>query len=187
MKVRSVLMLVAALSLPVGGAFVAKTGLLTGTAAYADSMNSSLLAQTTPSEKPEGKMRGGMGREGMEKKWAQELNLTADQQTKIKSIRDQGKTGSEGLRQQMKTAREQLQTLMAGSASDSEIMAQHQRVQEIGQQLSDRRFKTMLETRSVLTAQQRTKAAELMKQHKGRHGWGGKDKSGAAGAKPSSM
>ena len=183
MKVRSVLMLAAALTLPVGGAFVARTGLLTDTAANAASFDSSLLAQTTPSQAPQGTMRRGMGREGMEQKWAQELNLTSAQQSQIKAIRDQEKTGAESLRQQMKTAREQLKTLMAGNASDGQIRQQHQQVQQLGQQLSDHRFDTMLKIRSVLTPEQRTKAAELMKQHKGRHGWGNKGE----GAKPGSM
>jgi periplasmic protein CpxP/Spy len=179
MKVRSVLILAAALTLPVGGAFVAKMGLLTGTAAYADSSSRSLLAQATPSQAPEGEM--GRGRMG--EKWGQELNLTADQQAQIKSIRDQERTASESLRQQMKTARERLETLMAGNADEAQIRQQHQQVQQIGQQLGDRRFEMMLKVRNVLTSEQRTKAAQLMKQHEGRHRWGGnKNQSGAKGS-----
>lgn len=177
MKSRSVLLL-AALLVPVGGAYVAKTGLMPD-AAYADSPSyANLLAQSTaPSEKPEGRMRRG----GMGEQWGKELNLTTQQQADIKAIRDQEKTGSEGLRQQMKTAHDQLETLMSGNASDAQIRSQYQQVQQIKQQLGDRRFDTMLKIRNVLTPEQRTKAAELMKQHKGRHSWGDrKEKSGAA-------
>jgi periplasmic protein CpxP/Spy len=174
MKVRSILLLAAtALMLPVGGAFIAHSGFASG-AAYAESSNNgfNLLAQnTTPDQQPTGKMRHRGMRKGMGEQWGKELNLTTEQQAQIKTIRDQEKTASESLRQQMKTAREQLGTLMAGNASDAQLRQQHEQVRQLGQQLGDRRFDTMLKIRNVLTPEQRTKAAELMKQHhERRHG-----------------
>lgn len=180
MKVRSILLLAAtALMLPIGGALIAHKDFASGTA-YAGSSNSAfnLLAQnTTPSQEP----RGRMNRRGMGEQWGKELNLTTEQQSQIKTIRDQEKTASESLRQQMRTAREQLGTLMAGNASDDQIRRQHEQVRQLSQQLGDRRFDTMLKVRSVLTPEQRTKAAELMKQRHGR-GHGGRDQ--ARGMRP---
>jgi periplasmic protein CpxP/Spy len=170
MKVRSILLLTAtALMLPIGGALIAHNS-FSSSSAYAESSGSAinLLAQnTSPDQQPAGKMR----RKGMGEQWGKELNLTAEQQAQIKTIRDQEKTDSESLRQQMKTAREQLGALMTGNASDAQLRQQHDQVRQLGQQLGDRRFDTMLKIRSVLTPEQRTKAAELMKQHHGRrHG-----------------
>jgi Spy/CpxP family protein refolding chaperone len=186
MKVRSVLLLAtAALMLPVGGAFVARTGLMSG-AAYAEPSRSALnlLAQgTPPDQNPEGLREGKMRHKGMGAQWGKELNLTTEQQAQIKAIRDQEKTASQGLRQQMKTAREKLGTLMAGNADDGQLRQQHAQVQQLSQQLSDRRFDTMLKIRNVLTPEQRTKAAGLMKQHGGRrHGWG--ERRNESGAMP---
>jgi periplasmic protein CpxP/Spy len=167
---RSILWFAAtALMLPIGGALIAHNNFNSGVA-YADSPSSAfdLIAQNTPTDQqPAGKMR----RKGMGEQWGKELNLTTEQQAQIKTIRDQEKTASESLRQQMKTAREQLGTLMAGNASDDQIRQQHDQVRQLSQQLGDRRFDTMLKIRSVLTPEQRTRAAELMKQHHGRrHG-----------------
>jgi periplasmic protein CpxP/Spy len=176
MKVRSILLFAAtALMLPIGGAFIAHTG-FASRAAYADSGSTfNLLAQnTTPDQEPAGKMH----RRGMGEQWGKELNLTTQQQAQIKTIRDQEKTASESLRQQMRTAREQLGTLMAGNASDAQLRQQHDQVRQLAQQLGDRRFDTMLKIRSVLTPEQRTKAAELMKQHHGRR-HGGRDQARA--------
>jgi periplasmic protein CpxP/Spy len=182
MKVRSILLFAAAaVMLPIGGTLIAHSGFASG-AAYAESSGSAfnLLAQnTTPDQEPAGKMR----RKGMGEEWGKELNLTAEQQTQIKTIRDQEKTASESLRQQMKTAREQLGTLMAGNASDAQLRQQHDQVRQLGQQLGDRRFDTMLKIRNVLTPEQRTKAAELMKQHKGKGRWHG-DRDQAKGMRP---
>jgi Spy/CpxP family protein refolding chaperone len=45
----------------------------------------------------------------------EQLNLSADQQAQIKSIMEQTKTSNQGLRQQVKTVREQLKTVMGSS------------------------------------------------------------------------
>ncbi len=94
----------------------------------------------------------------------QQLNLSTEQQAQIKTIREQSKTSNQGLRDQMKTAREQLKTLLASNnASEDSIRQAHQQVQSLAQQMGDRRFDTMLQVRQVLTPEQRTKLAELQK------------------------
>ena len=107
----------------------------------------------------------------------QQLNLSSEQQAQIKTIREQSKISNQGLRDQMKTAREQLKTLLASSdASEDSIRQAHQQVQSLGQQMGERRFDNMLQIRQVLTPAQRTKLAELHKagaQNRRNHRGGG--------------
>jgi len=50
------------------------------------------------------------------------------------------------------------------------LRQQHQEVQGLRNQLDNQRFETMLETRQVLTPEQRTKMAELMEKRGHHHG-----------------
>jgi periplasmic protein CpxP/Spy len=171
MKSQSVLRFAAtALLVPVAGFAIAQSGSHFN-AAFAESplTQASLIAQNTPDQTPQGEKRRG-DRGG---KWMQELNLTADQQAKIKAIREQEKSASADRRTQMKAAFDQMRSLSAGSATDDQLRAQHQQVQQLRQQAEDRRFETMLKIRAVLTPEQRTKMAELMQKHRkgGHHGF----------------
>jgi periplasmic protein CpxP/Spy len=87
------------------------------------STSNSILAQDAPAPAPtEKKEWGNRGQ-----KMFEQLNLSADHQTQIKSIMEQAKTSNQRLRQQVKTAREQLKTVMASSAaSDDAIRQAHQ-------------------------------------------------------------
>jgi periplasmic protein CpxP/Spy len=141
------------------------------------STSNSILAQDAPASAPTEKK--GWGNRGQ--KMFEQLNLSADQETQIKSIMEQAKTSNQGLREQVKTAREQLKTVMASSdASDDAIRQAHQQVQTLGQQVGEQRFETMLKIRSVLTPAQRTKFAELRKQGRGHHKGGHRDRQAPA-------
>jgi periplasmic protein CpxP/Spy len=168
MKLRSLLLAGAAsVLIPIGG--VVMTQSILHTAA---------IAQSTPAAGDQGKPeRGDRGKGGWGDKWQEQLNLSADQKAQIKQIRDQEKSASQSLRQQMRTAFEKQQSLMTGNASDDQLRQQHREAQALRQQAEDRRFDTMLKIRQVLTPEQRTKAAQLMKDHHGRrHGGRGGDK-----------
>ncbi len=163
MKVKTVLrFVVSALLVPAAGFAIANSAIQLSPA-FADTLSSStsILAQNTPNQTPSPKKQW----ENRGEKMFQQLNLTADQQAQIKSIREQSKTSSQGLRQQFKTAREQLKTLLASNdSSDNAIRQAHQQVQTLGQQMGNQRFESMLKIRSVLTPEQRIKLAELRKQ-----------------------
>jgi periplasmic protein CpxP/Spy len=136
--------------------------------AFANSLSSStsILAQDAPTQTPAEKKE----RENKGEKMFQQLNLSADQQAQIKSIWEQSKTSNQGLRQQLKTAHDQLKTLLASNtASDAALRQAHQQLQPLTQQMNDQRFETMLKIRNVLTPAQRTKFAELRKQGGHRH------------------
>ena len=157
MKLRSLLMAGAAsVLIPVGGVVLTQSVMHTAT-----------LAQSTPAN-VEQKAPGDRGKRGWGDKWQEQLNLSADQKAQIKQIRDQERSSSEGLRQQMKAAAEKQKSLMTGSATDDQLRQQHREVQALRQQVGERHFDTMLKIRQVLTPEQRTKAAQLMQEHRGR-------------------
>jgi periplasmic protein CpxP/Spy len=168
MKSQSVIRYVASMLLIPATGFAIINSAAHFSPALADSLSSStsILAQNAPTQTPAEKQeRGNRG-----EKMFQQLNLSADQQAQIKSIKAQAKTSNQALRQQLKTAREQLKALLASSdASDSALRQAHQQLQPLSQQMSDQRFDTMLKIRNVLTPAQRTKLAELRKQGGYRH------------------
>lgn len=110
--------------------------------------------------------RGGRGR-GMER-IMQQLNLTPEQSEQIKAIKEQSKTQTQALMQQMQTSREEMRSLLASDSSPEQLREQHQTVQNLHQELSTNRFETMLEMREVLTPEQRTQMVELIEQRRDR-------------------
>jgi len=98
----------------------------------------------------------------------EQLNLSAEQSQRIQAIQEQSRTGSEGLHQQLQQAHEKLRELMATNTSADQLRQQHQQVQNLKQQLDNRRFESMLAVREVLTSQQRAQLAQLEQEHRGR-------------------
>jgi Spy/CpxP family protein refolding chaperone len=96
----------------------------------------------------------------------EKLNLTPQQKQKIASIRQKHRSEIEGLRQQIRTNQEELQTLMAGNSTDKELMAKHQKISELRQELANLNFENMLEIRQVLTPSQRSQMAQVMKERR---------------------
>ncbi len=121
--------------------------------------SSQLVAQSPRGEK------SGRGSENGPP-WLQELNLTAEQSERIKAIHQESKEGSQDLREQMKAAKEEMETLMANGASAEQLRQQHQQMQNLHQQLSDRRFEAMLKVNEVLTPEQRSQLTQLKEQRR---------------------
>ena len=67
----------------------------------------------------------------------------------------------------MRSKRQKLQEMMAGTATEKEIRSQHQQVVQLDQKMDNLRFESMLETRQVLTPEQRRQFAQLMERHRG--------------------
>ncbi|WP_299415590.1 Spy/CpxP family protein refolding chaperone [Acaryochloris sp. IP29b_bin.148] len=111
-------------------------------------------------------------RQQRREQFRQELNLTPEQTEQIDQIREQGSQAKEATREEFRAAREKMQTLMASDASDDELRAQHQVLQDLHQQMGDARFENKLQIRQVLTPEQRAKMAELKKQRQGKRGRG---------------
>jgi periplasmic protein CpxP/Spy len=172
MKLRSLLVAGgAAVLLPIGGFVLTQSVLHTSVLAQSPAAGDRNESRPGP---------GSPGRKGWGDKWQEQLNLSADQKAQIQKIREQEKSASEGLRQQMRTAMEKQKSLMTGNASDEQLRQQHQEMQTLRQQAETRRFETMLQIRKILTPEQRAKAAQLMQEHRGghRHRGGGKQARG---------
>lgn len=158
----SIKYLAASVLIPVAGFAIVQTQSQSSSAVAATPATSSnLIAQSTPAPNPQ-KGRGNWGAKLM-----QQLNLSADQQSQIEAIQAQSKTASAGLREQMKTARDEYKTLLASdNATPEQLRQTHQRLQALGQQLGNIQFEKMLQIRNVLTSEQRAKLAELKQQYR---------------------
>ncbi|MBE9044427.1 Spy/CpxP family protein refolding chaperone [Pleurocapsales cyanobacterium LEGE 10410] len=110
----------------------------------------------------------GRGR-GMDR-LLQQLELSDEQSQQIEAIRNQSKTENEALYQQLQTNSQEMRSLLASDADTAQLQQQHQQLQDLRQQLGDRRFTTMLEVREVLTPEQRAEWAELTRQYRDRGG-----------------
>lgn len=114
-----------------------------------------------------GRRRGGYG--GIQKLLGQ-LDLTPEQSQQIDAIQDQFHSDNETLFQEMRTNYQEMRSLLASDASQEQLRQQHQKLQDLRQQLGTNRFETMLQVREILTPEQRTQMAELMEQYRGRRG-----------------
>ncbi|MEB3281794.1 MAG: Spy/CpxP family protein refolding chaperone [Lyngbya sp.] len=112
----------------------------------------------------------------------EQLNLSAEQQQQIDSIKEQRKASSEGLREQMRAAMEEMRSLQASNASADQLRQQHQKIQQLHQQMGNERFEIMLEIREVLTPEQRAQLAELKPERNGQERGGRGGRRGASQA-----
>ena len=135
------------------------------------SYNVQTIAQTPNDDMPFKKRWGKGNKEQRLQRMQQELGLDDNQTSQIKAIHEQAKQDTQGLRQEMRQAKEEMGKLMASDASDTELRQQYRKMQGIRQQLSRKRFEKKLAVRKVLTTEQRTKMAELKQQRRQRwHG-----------------
>ncbi len=99
-------------------------------------------------------------------KGLRDLNLSSDQVQKIKQIRDRYSQQMRSDRDQVRQAQQELNTLMAGNATDDQIRSKYAQVKDLRSKVSDAQFNSMLEIRNVLTADQRQKFAQQMQRHR---------------------
>lgn len=111
-------------------------------------------------------------RKGRGERWErmmEQLDLTSAQRAEIKDIREKYSSEDNAFKEEIKASREKMQSLLASDASKSELRRQHQQMQSLRQKMGDRKFEGMLEVREVLTSEQRTKMAQLIKE-RGQYG-----------------
>lgn len=115
------------------------------------------IAQASPGDRPASsdRMRG-----------LQDLNLSADQMTRIQQIRTRYREQLKGDRDALRQADQDLRSLMAGTASDDQIRAKQRQVRDLRIKLGDAQFNSMLEMRNVLTPEQRQKFAQRMEKRR---------------------
>ena len=96
-----------------------------------------------------------------------ELNLSADQMTKIQQVRTRYRDQLKSDRDAARQAQQELRTLMAGTATDDQIREKYRQVKDLRAKAADTQFNSMLEMRNVLTPEQRQKFAERMDKQRG--------------------
>ena len=115
--------------------------------------------------------RGKKGRRGAGfQKMLEQLDLSNEQSEQIKAIKERAQANGEGLREQMRAEKQEMRSLLQSDTSNAVLTQQHQKLQNLRQQLGNNRFETMLQVREVLTPEQRSKMAELIGQKSGRRG-----------------
>ena len=112
------------------------------------------VAQNQRPNRPGGK-EGGM---------FDKLNLSADQKQKMQAVRDQYKDQISQRMQAVRQARQELETMMAGTANASQMRDKHRQIMGLRQQLEDVQFESTLAMRELLTSEQRSQLAQLMQQ-----------------------
>ena len=117
----------------------------------------------------EGGRRGRRGKDGPG--WLRDLNLTEDQQTQLRAIKEKYQPQMEAKRSEGKAAREQMRQLMADpNTTDDQLRSQHQKMQQLRQSGGDLKFESLLEMRAVLTPEQRQQMVQRMSERRGRRG-----------------
>ncbi len=94
--------------------------------------------------------------------WLKELNLSADQVQKMRAIRTQYQGKINQGRQSVRQSKQELQTLMAGDATETQIRDKYNQLKVLKQQVADAQFESMLATRNVLNPDQRRKFANRL-------------------------
>lgn len=108
------------------------------------------------------------------KKMKSELNLTAEQETKIKGIHQAAKENRKASKEKMKQAKKTFEELLKSNASEPEIQAAFMKLQELKNEKAKTRFTSMMAIRQVLTPEQRANFRPFKghghKRHHGGHG-----------------
>lgn len=107
----------------------------------------------------------GGGKQGGQ--WMESLDLNATQKQQLEAIRQKYQDQMKSVSEQLRANQNQLRTLMSGNGSDKEIRAKHTQVNNLRQQLGEMRFNSMMESRQVLTPEQRQKFSQLMQERRG--------------------
>jgi Spy/CpxP family protein refolding chaperone len=130
---------------------------------------------------------GGKGHQGGRGEQIQKviarLDLTADQQARIKAIRENFKTANAGTIEQIKALHTQMKTARQ-NRDTAQVRALREQIRAKMESLRPAREQMITQIKAVLTAEQRTKLEQMMaeKKEKGNKGQGhGKGKNGKAG------
>jgi Spy/CpxP family protein refolding chaperone len=116
---------------------------------------------TNISQRPLDTRSSNYSRDQRIERMLQQLDLTPEQEAQITTIREESRDESEALKQKMRTNQQQMKSLLANDASSEELRQQHRQIQNLAQQIGDRRFEAMLQIREVLTPEQRAQMAQL--------------------------
>lgn len=97
----------------------------------------------------------------------EQLNLTAEQKQRMQAVRDRYKDQISQRMQAVRQARQELETMMSSAtANATQMREKHRQIMGLRQQLEEVQFESMMAMREVLTAEQRSRLAQLMQQRR---------------------
>jgi Spy/CpxP family protein refolding chaperone len=105
--------------------------------------------------------------DGKGDKLMERLNLTSQQQQQMQSIRTKYQPEMDNIQEQMRVEREKMSMMMRNNESQNNLRSQHQKISALQQKMNNLRFESMLETREVLTPEQRQQFSAMMGQKRG--------------------
>ena len=86
-----------------------------------------------------------------------ELNLSAEQKTKLDELKDKTKFGTKEKRKAMEQCMQELESLISGSASEKEVRAKFSELQTLEDAYAKARLEKILAVREILTPEQSKK------------------------------
>jgi len=96
----------------------------------------------------------------------QQLDLSAEQQKKVKQIHSIYYPKIIKIRKKLTAIKEELTVMMSSTESATMIRLKHQEMLDLRRELGKLQLESMLETREVLTLEQRQNFAELLRSRK---------------------
>src|SRR4028119_11799 len=120
-------------------------GSATAATAVPNPVEPQTIAQKQRPKRPGGK-KGGM---------FDKLNLSADQKQKMQAVRDRYKDQISQRRQAVRQARQELETMMAGTANASQMREKYRQIIGLRQQLEEAQFESTIAMREVITTEKR--------------------------------
>lgn len=114
--------------------------------------------------------RGGMGKMGdgsmtmgMGQRMISQLGLTQDQQTKLKQMHTDYLNATQSTRDQLRTKMQELAQLWSNDATADQLKAKMGEIDTLRAELRDAGIDFAIQTRTVLTTEQRTKLRQMIK------------------------
>jgi hypothetical protein len=92
-----------------------------------------------------------------------QLNLTDSQLLEIRSLRQKHQQELQPLHQKLRQQKQELQTMLSSNATPVQLRAKYQEIGNLRQQISRLQFEQTLAIREVLTPEQRTRLAEILR------------------------
>ena len=113
----------------------------------------------------------GMGMHGQDAALLSGVNLSSAQQTQVQQLHEAARTQAKPLMQQLRSLHQQIEALLfaAGAVNTTQLAALHQQESTLRGQLDDIHLNTLLQVRSVLTADQIAQAAQTHAQMESLH------------------
>lgn len=104
------------------------------------------------------------------KGFMKKLDLSEEQRSKVKEIRQAGKAKRQELRAKVNEAQEAFQAAQKSDASRSEILSKFDELSALKAQMGRLRIEGMLDIREILTPEQRAKAQSALEKRREKRG-----------------